>query len=93
MPLMQSNVLLDVRQQQVLAPGHHAGAAQIGQKLTFFFEERYPLTRIESLPAAKARPGRWKALTFRSLLSAEELTAAIGLEPRHTYSGRHLEPL
>src|SRR5215207_8988492 len=25
--------------------------------------------------------------------SAEELIAAIGLEPRHTYSGRHLEPL
>src|SRR6267378_2155823 len=25
--------------------------------------------------------------------SAEELIAAIGLEPRHAYSGRHLEPL
>src|SRR5438552_3699434 len=25
--------------------------------------------------------------------SAEELTAAIGLEPRHAHSGRHVEPL
>src|SRR5262250_2198440 len=46
------------------------------------------------LPAAEPRLGRRTARTFAApSSSAQELIAAIGLEPRNGYSGRHLEPL
>jgi hypothetical protein len=48
----------------------------------------------ESPPAAETRLGRRTALNLPARTSAaEELIAAIGFEPRHAHSGRHLEPL
>jgi hypothetical protein len=48
----------------------------------------------EPLPAAETHLSRRTTLTlFPHSFSAEEPVAAVGFEPRHAHSGRHLEPL